>query len=229
MQPPRRETRCCSSLARSCSVQAAHHREEKSPFVPEKWAEKSVTPVLSRRPDSSKGRVWQWVPCSAARARLPPSPPSGVCHLLPGPKRCLSIPTVACARGLLSHSTPHHTTMALGEQPPCTAQLGFHMATESHCPLLRAGLTYTSPTQWPWALLPDLPVPGSVPPPHAHVGKSRGNIRAQELVAGKAVPHTMLMALVPPFWHSWGHEWHTVHPPARPIPQEPASWGAGPG
>lgn len=43
LQWPRRETRCCSSLARSCSVQAAHHRDGKSLFVRVKWAEKSGT------------------------------------------------------------------------------------------------------------------------------------------------------------------------------------------
>lgn len=114
---PRRETRCCSSLARSCSVQAAHHREEKSLFVRVKWAEKSGSPVLSRGLDSSgvaAGSV------SRSPGQDPrqgsPSPPSGVCPLPPGPKPWLSIPTVVCSRGLLSPE-PSSQCHGLGCRP----------------------------------------------------------------------------------------------------------------
>lgn len=141
MQSPGRETRCCSSLARSCSVQAAHCKEEKSPFVLVKWAEKSGTPALSRKVESSKG--------SGSQATSPPPPKCGVS---PSPWT----PTLA--------QCPH---CGMDQRPPVPLQ------PSSHCPGLGGAATPHSPAgpekapvpccarkEWPWALLPDLPVPG---------------------------------------------------------------------
>lgn len=169
LQSPRRETRCCSSLARSCSVQAAHHRVEKSLFVCVKWAEKSGTLVPSRRLDSSSVAVG---PMSCSQGQGPPSPPRVVCPLPPGPKPWLSIPT-GVYQGPPVPPSPHHTAMA--SAATCTAQLGFPMAPEHHCPLLHAqtvALGTAARPACPWACATS---------PRSW-RKIRGNVRAREFV-----------------------------------------------
>lgn len=167
LQLPRRETGCCSSLARSCSVQAAHHREEKTLFVHVKWAEKSGTPALSRRLERAKAQGG-----------------SGSHVLQPG-----------CPQATKGGVFPSSWTKVLPQHPHCVPEASPPLSTlpwpwaSSHpaqpirafpWPQKGTGPCCT-PKQWPWALLPDLPVPGPVPPPTVMEGNPGGTSRPMSL------------------------------------------------
>lgn len=212
LQFSRRETLCCSSLARSCSVQAAHQREEKSPFVRVKWAGK---PEPSAEQEAGLEQRQRGSGCHVLLpGQGPPSPPKWGVSPSPRTQAGSASPLRRAPEASCPH-TPHHTAMALGEQPPCTAQLGSPMATESHCPLLHDRAVALGTAARPARPCTSATSPGSC---RKTQGEQQGLWvceaweQTQECAAGKAVPHVMGMAPVPPCRHCWGHEWHTVQP-----------------